>query len=309
MSLPTRSVLWLWLGTAPLIAMGCQRRPHEVVMPQLSPQQLADVKTQQKAWRAHQDARMRGPLSPLARVDYQDLSVGEHKLSRDPAATVHLPPALWEGFAGELRFLVSSDGVHFASTSALAHNDMPSTSGTMRKGDTLSIGRARLLLSGAATDPGLAVYDERAPARLAYSGLHYYPDSDAHVTAAKLLRSTPHPVKLLASRGEPQELTAIGELHFALEKPCVLEAYLESPGSDTLFLIFRDQTSAQPDGSYGAGRFLLAKLASDDTAILDFNQAWNPLCAYSPYFHCPMPSRKNHLPVAITAGEKSYGDH
>jgi len=179
----------------------------------------------------------------------------------------------------------------------------------MRKGDTLSIGRARLLVSGAATDPGLAVYDERAPARLAYSGLHYYPYSDAHVTVAKLLRSTPHPVKLLASRGELQELTAIGELHFVLERPFVLEAYLESPGSDTLFHLFRDQTSGQPDGSYGAGRFLLAKLSSDDTAILDFNQAWNPLCAFSPHFHRPIPSRNNHLPVAITAGEKSYGDH
>ena len=63
-------------------------------------------------------------------------------------------------------------------------------------------------------------------------------------------------------------------------------------------------------GSYGAGRFLSTPILPNDQVILDFNQAWNPLCAYSKFFHCPMPPKQNHLDIAIPAGERAYpGSH
>jgi len=40
--------------------------------------------------------------------------------------------------------------------------------------------------------------------------------------------------------------------------------------------------------------------------VLDFNEAFNPLCAYNTGFACPLPPRENRLPVAIRAGEKIY---
>jgi uncharacterized protein (DUF1684 family) len=43
--------------------------------------------------------------------------------------------------------------------------------------------------------------------------------------------------------------------------------------------------------------------------LLDFNRAWNPLCAYSHYFHCPLPPRSNWLPVALPVGEQTYAAH
>lgn len=309
MSLSRRSLLRLGLGLVTPSVTGCKTRPPEPAMPQLSPDLMQSVHARRRAWRASQDAKMRGPLSPLARIDYQHIPLGEHTLSTNSHDPLHLLPEQLAPFSGQLRVIAQPGLVRFVSTQPIQHNDQPQTEATLRKGDTLLIGQTRLLLTGAVSDPGLAVYSDTAPSRVTYSGLHYYPDSDDFVVMAKLVRTSPHPVKLLASRGEPQELTSIGDLHFSLGSPCVLEAYLETPDGDTLFLIFRDQTSGTPDGSYGAGRFLLAKLQADDTALLDFHQAWNPLCAYSPYFHCPMPSRKNHLSVAIKAGEKSYGDH
>lgn len=309
MSLSRRSLLRLGLGLWPLVTTACQKRSTEPAMPTLSPSLQKSILAQRRAWRASQDAKMRGPLSPLARIDYQHIPIGDHTLSTSHHDPIHLPPELLVGFSGQLRVISQPGSVRFVSTQPVLHNDQPQTEAILRKGDTLLVGQTRLLLSGSISDPGLAVYSDTAPAKAAYSGLHYYPDSDDFVVAAKLVRTAPHPVKLLASRGEPQELTSIGDLHFSLSRDCILEAYLEAPDGDILFLIFRDQTSATPGGSYGAGRFLLAKLNADDTAVLDFHQAWNPLCAYSPYFHCPMPSRKNHLSVAITAGEKAYGDH
>ncbi len=41
-------------------------------------------------------------------------------------------------------------------------------------------------------------------------------------------------------------------------------------------------------------------------AIVDFNRAYNPPCAFSPYATCPLPLKRNQLPVAIEAGEHAY---
>lgn len=260
---------------------------------------------------------MQSPTSPLARVDYLHLPVGEHRVGPgpEPGPIARLVAERLAGFGGELRLIVTAEPqppahrMAFTSAPAVPHNGQPSTGGPLQKGDTLAAGGVLLMVTGLPADPSVAVYDAGAPARTSYAGLHYFPDDDSYVVAARLQRaSTPRKVRLEASRGEPQELEALGELHFTIRgTPCSLEAYREAPGSDTLFLIFRDQTSGA--GSYGAGRFLLARLLPDDTAVLDFNRAWNPLCAYSVYFHCPLPPRRNHLPVALPVGEMKYGEH
>jgi hypothetical protein len=37
--------------------------------------------------------------------------------------------------------------------------------------------------------------------------------------------------------------------------------------------------------------------------MLDFNRAYNPPCAFTPYATCPLPPAENHLPIAVEAGE------
>jgi uncharacterized protein (DUF1684 family) len=49
----------------------------------------------------------------------------------------------------------------------------------------------------------------------------------------------------------------------------------------------------------------VAAPAADGTVILDFNHAVNLPCAYTEFATCPLPPPGNHLPVAITAGEKT----
>ncbi len=69
------------------------------------------------------------------------------------------------------------------------------------------------------------------------------------------------------------------------------------------FLVIADETTGME--TYGAGRFMYATPDSTGRIILDFNKAYNPPCAFSPFATCPMPPRENFLPVAIEAGEKS----
>ena len=77
---------------------------------------------------------------------------------------------------------------------------------------------------------------------------------------------------------------------------------------DQLFVVFADETNAEE--TYGAGRFVyVGKPGADGKTYLDFNKAYNPPCAFTPYATCPLPSKDNRLPIRVEAGEKNYGDH
>jgi uncharacterized protein (DUF1684 family) len=77
-----------------------------------------------------------------------------------------------------------------------------------------------------------------------------------------------------------------------------------SVGDSEVFFVFRDRTSGKE--SYGAGRFLKVPAAVDDRIMLDFNRAYNPPCAFTPFATCPLPPPENWLPFAVPAGEKKY---
>ncbi|PCH52486.1 MAG: hypothetical protein COC22_04015 [Flavobacteriaceae bacterium] len=78
---------------------------------------------------------------------------------------------------------------------------------------------------------------------------------------------------------------------------------------DYLFLPFNDKTNGNL--SYGGGRFLDLKIPSEDsnTVVIDFNKAYNPYCAYSLRYSCPIPPSENNLSIAINAGVKAYKEH
>ena len=78
-----------------------------------------------------------------------------------------------------------------------------------------------------------------------------------------------------------------------------------------LFFVFADQTSGKKDGNgtYGAGRFLWAGHPVNGQLLLDFNRAYNPPCAFTPFATCPLAPPENRLPFAVTAGEKYVPAH
>lgn len=80
-----------------------------------------------------------------------------------------------------------------------------------------------------------------------------------------------------------------------------------SVADDGVFFVFRDATSGRL--SYGGGRFLKAGPPVDDLIRLDFNRAFNPPCAFSPFATCPLPPPENWLRFAVEAGEKRPSDH
>jgi len=77
---------------------------------------------------------------------------------------------------------------------------------------------------------------------------------------------------------------------------------------DYLALMFTDKTTG--DETYEAGRYIDFEIGDikNNRVLIDFNKAYNPYCAYvKGKYNCPIPPRENYLPVAIKAGEKSFG--
>ncbi|NJO03861.1 MAG: DUF1684 domain-containing protein [Bacteroidia bacterium] len=146
--------------------------------------------------------------------------------------------------------------------------------------------------------------------RAGFDGLRYFAIDPQYRVTARLVRNTkPTERKMATSDHRSRSYRVFGELHFSLGgQNCHLTIYeplQPIPGYPKhLFLPFTDQTSGQE--SYGGGRYLDLTIPKSDTLELDFNRAYNPYCAYSPAYSCPIPPRQNRLPIAVRAGEKIY---
>jgi uncharacterized protein (DUF1684 family) len=102
-----------------------------------------------------------------------------------------------------------------------------------------------------------------------------------------------------------QDYECPGELRFRLRGKRM--ALLPFTSGDHYFIIISDKTSGVE--TYGGGRFMYASADSSGRILLDFNKAYNPPCALTPFAACPMPPPENLLPVKIEAGEKVIARH
>lgn len=145
-----------------------------------------------------------------------------------------------------------------------------------------------------------------------FKELNYYPVDVTYRLSAKLETiEDKKVVRLPTSDGSEKEYLEFAYAEFDWKgtscKLLILEIMDEGPYRGTLFLSFADSTSAHE--TYGAGRYLdLKKTPGASSITLDFNQAYNPYCAYSENYSCPFPPKENVLKVAIRAGEKKYHD-
>jgi len=141
--------------------------------------------------------------------------------------------------------------------------------------------------------------------RMNFTGLNYYPPNpDFRYTLPINQAETPEPLTFQTSTGDERVYYRIGTIEFEVEgEPAQLALY-KSDQHDELFLPFRDATSGNE--TYGAGRYLEPEELSDGQVLVDFNLSYNPFCAYSEAYSCPLPPFENHLAIAIRAGEKAY---
>ncbi len=140
-----------------------------------------------------------------------------------------------------------------------------------------------------------------------FEGLKYFdPDPNLRFEASLQRYVNPEAVILSTSKGTRQLFNRVGYFDLTVgRKPVRVSAYQSAERDDpNLFVPFRDATSGNE--SYGAARYLDLDVEHDDQYAVDFNYAYNPYCAYSEDYVCPLPPQENWLDVPIRAGEKKY---
>lgn len=148
------------------------------------------------------------------------------------------------------------------------------------------------------------------PDKDSFNGLKYFePDTRYRIIADLVPVENRQVVLLPTNDGKEERYVEYAYADFTLDgiqnRLLILEMIDMGPFRGKLFLAFGDETSAIE--TYGAGRYLdVAKVPGATSITLDFNNAYNPYCAYNTTYSCPLPPAGNLLKVAIKAGEKSY---
>lgn len=148
-----------------------------------------------------------------------------------------------------------------------------------------------------------------------FKGLKWYPiDLDFRISAR--LERTPDakPFLMPTTTERTPEYVQYGILYFTLkDQELQLSVYRSTAGyddpqyADYLFCPFTDWTSG--DGAYGGGRYIDLRIPEGDRLILDFNQTYNPYCAYNERYSCPIPPKENDLPLRIEAGVMAFKEY
>jgi uncharacterized protein (DUF1684 family) len=142
-----------------------------------------------------------------------------------------------------------------------------------------------------------------------FAGLKYFdPNSKLRFEARLKRHANPEAVMMPTSKGTKQLYNRVGYFDLTIDEESVrVNAYQSADRNDlSLFIPFRDATSGKE--SYGAARYLDMEVEHDDLYVVDFNYAYNPYCAYSEDYICPLPPRENWLAATIRAGERKYHD-
>jgi uncharacterized protein (DUF1684 family) len=249
-----------------------------------------------RSWRERREARLREPEGWLALVGLHWLFDGENRAEGLPGVFV---------VGGGRVTLRASPGDGYLMDGAPVSERTLASDATPRP-DRLHLSTRVVQVIQRGDALALRVWDAASPAVQAFHGIETFPfDPRWRVVARWEPYPSPREVEQPSAAGPPQKALAPGKAHFTIGgKELSLEPTLED---GALMFVFKDATAAAE--TYGGGRFLTAELPSGGRVVLDFNRAYNPPCAFTPYATCPLPDRQNVLPVRIEAGEKKYDDH
>jgi uncharacterized protein len=267
-----------------------------------------------EAWRARREASLKADGGWLSVAGLFWLKDGPNRFGTDPKGDIVLPPGsapsragVFELAAGKVTVTIARETEASLKGERVTRAELrPDTSGSP---DVLSLGRLTLLLIERGGRLAIRLKDRESPLRKSFTGLRWFEVKEEYRVAARYV-SYPEPklIKVPNVLGQSEAMPSLGYAVFERDGQEVrLEGVLEEKDARQLFFIVRDQTSGKE--TYPAGRFFYADLPKDGRIVLDFNKAYNPPCAFTPYATCPLPPPQNWMPVRIEAGELSYGHH
>ena len=244
-------------------------------------------------WRKSRDGALRAADGWTSLAGLFWLHEGANAFGADPASDVPLPAGPAHAGNFELRggkITVTMDGQ--------TRTVQPDSK------DVVVVGRLNLWPIKRGDRYGIRLKDPESEYRRGFRGIQYFPIDESYRITAKWV-AAPRQIPILNVLGQTEPSENPGYAVFQLSgKEMRLYPIVEEPGDKQLFYIFRDLTTGKE--TYPAGRFFYSEMPKDGQVVIDFNKAYNPPCAFTPYATCPLPPKENYLPVRIEAGEKTY---
>jgi uncharacterized protein len=287
-----------------LIFISCETRKE--VAP---PFDLEDYKKEIAAWDRKRVEYQTGPGGWLNLAGLFRLKPGINTFGSDPSNDLVFPEGKIPANAGV--FFLSQDKVEMTVQSGVAikAGDKLFTSGLIFHPDStnqpkLTYGSLQWFIIKRDDQLSVRLRDLEHPEVSNFKGIgRFEVDPSWRVEATLERPASPRKISITNVLGQTYDQVSPGTLVFQLKgKEHRLDALEEG---EELFIIFGDSTNERE--TYPAGRYLYAqKPGEDGKTILDFNKAYNPPCAFTPFATCPLPPPQNVLLVAVTAGEKNY---
>ena len=270
----------------------------------------AAYRKQVEEWRAKHEASYRKEYVPLAGLFHLD--PGPNTAGSATSNDIVLPKSVPATIG---RFVLDGKNVRFEPRAGanVTLTDQPVTGSVALRSDEASepdellIGDVALWVHVSGDRPTIRMRDPNGDTARSFRGFRWFPIDDRYRVTARFIKDpAPRDLRTPNQLGDEDTMTTEGVVEFTLGGQTVrLRPMTTRP--KRFWFIFRDGTSGKE--TYETARFLYADLHDDGTTVLDFNEAYNPPCAFNPYTTCPLPLPENRLKVRILAGEKAYAGH
>ncbi len=266
-------------------------------------------------YRAKMDRQLRAPDGWLTLAGLHWLKEGINKIGAATSSTVSLPAYCAPQEVGDL--ILKDNKVSFhpregvdARLDGETIKEMIELEPDISRNPTIiTIGDLNFHVIIRGDRIGVRVKQVSHPRRLNFTGRVWWPiDERFRLTARIEPYNPPKMVNVPDVLGDMKKSPMDSALLFDLDgKTFSLDTMLMSSGQN--YIIFHDHSCGK--GSYPAGRFLVTEVPEGDTVVIDFNKAYNPPCAFTPFATCPLPPTQNYLKADIRAGEryKAQIDH
>jgi uncharacterized protein len=269
----------------------------------------ASYRAQVEKWRRAYETSLRSDDGWLTVTGLFWLHEGENKFGSDPLNDIVLTEGNVPAELGSFKMHDGKIEVQINAGVQIKMKGQPVQSAAILPDseDRLAIGDLSLQVHKSGDRYAVRLKNKNSKLRKNFAGLTWFPIDEHYRVEAKFVPyDPPHELEIQNEAGDTLKIPSPGYAEFTLAgEQYRLEAIPQSAGG--LNFIFRDLTSGKE--TYPASRFLDTPEPKDGQLILDFNEAYNPPCAYNPYTTCPLPPPENRLRIRITAGEMMYKGH